>query len=181
MEIRKKKRIPTDGHLQALLRERQAQLRKWNEARATFLAPVDTQIAAEVQRLLLLGASISQICEIMGTKNRQTVMNYRDGTFAGADGASGGDSVEPPIDQPWSALTEVENMGGGIARVTVRAVPPGKWTQTRVPQETYYNGWAEYSNHLRIVVKSSEKVSPLVAEMLKRGDLFDAVQAQLAE
>ena len=108
-------------------------------------------------------------------------MNYRDGTFVGADGASDDGGMEPPIDQPWSALTEVENMGGGIARVTVRAVPPGKWTQTRVPQETYYNGWAEYSNHLRIVVKSSEKVSPLVAEMLKRGDLFDAVQAQLAE
>lgn len=60
-------------------------------------------------------------------------MNYRDGTFAGADGASGGDSVEPLTNQPWSALTEVENMGVN-ARVTVRAVSPGR-TQTRVPDK----------------------------------------------
>ena len=145
-----------------LQREREDKIREWRELRRSFLKEIDTRIGLELLRMKRAGNSVSQICEEFGTKNRATVTDYL--KLAETAVQRSDKLAETAVQAQWGELVTVTRTSKGNVRVDVVDVPEYLWTQETVPVDDGYTGWIEYSPDGKLVIDSSERISPLHAE-----------------
>ena len=144
--------------IEELKTERENAITKWRESRQAFVGPVDQDISDELRRLSEGGATVSELCVLMGTKSRKTIIDYL--------GVRNSKRLSKKL--TWSNVASAELLtdddGIRYIRVVADNVPAYLWTQKKVPVEEGYSGWIDYQLDGQSVLKSSDRISPLHAE-----------------